>query len=183
MRNFGLSPVTIKNKFPLVPLTNLEENLPKINVALNSKNILERNVVIAAHATILVETAWTYAPISEYGGEKYFTRMYEGRSDLGNTQVGDGVRFKGRGFVMVTGRANYQHFSKHCGVDLCADPDKANNGAIAALILAAYFKERGVVEAARAADWVKVRKLVNGGRNGLSEFLECVEKLEMITAK
>ena len=45
--------------------------------------------------------------MKEVGSEDYFHRMYEGRSDLGNTEKGDGARFSGCGAIMVTGRANF----------------------------------------------------------------------------
>lgn len=88
-----------------------------------------------------------------------------------------------RGFIQITGRYNYNYYSKHCGVDLCANPEIAKDGAIAALILATYFKERGVADVAEKEDWRKVRRLINGGSNGLAHFLESVEKFKKITAK
>ena len=47
---------------------------------------------------------------------------YEGRTDLGNTQLGDGKRFKGRGLIQLNGRANYTAYSKDCGIDYVANP-------------------------------------------------------------
>jgi hypothetical protein len=59
---------------------------------------------------------------------------YEGRKDLGNTQPGDGVRFKGRGYVQITGRLNYQQYTDLLGVDLIEHPERAADPAIAARI-------------------------------------------------
>ncbi len=59
----------------------------------------------------------------------------EGRADLGNTQPGDGRRFKGRGFVQITGRRNYTIWSKKLGIDLIDHPEKAAVPDIAAIIL------------------------------------------------
>ena len=50
-------------------------------------------------------------------------KAYEGRKDLGNTQVGDGVRFKGRGLIQITGRANYTQLSKDLGEDFIKHPE------------------------------------------------------------
>lgn len=62
-------------------------------------------------------------------------RAYEGRQSLGNTQKGDGVRFKGRGFVQITGRRNYTDWAKRTGVDIVAKPEKAADPKLAATIL------------------------------------------------
>jgi hypothetical protein len=89
-----------------------------------------------ALATAYHETAHTMQPVREIGGEAYFRRMYditgnrpEVAKDLGNSQPGDGATFCGRGFVQLTGRANYAK----CGIE--NDPDQALNPAKAAEIL------------------------------------------------
>jgi predicted chitinase len=62
-------------------------------------------------------------------------RAYEGRRSLGNNQAGDGVRFKGRGYVQLTGRRNYTDWSRRLGVDLVSNPRMVQNPQIAAKIL------------------------------------------------
>ncbi len=52
-------------------------------------------------------------------------KAYEGRDDLGNSEDGDGPRFKGRGFVQITGRKNYKKYSDFLGIDLVGNPDLA----------------------------------------------------------
>lgn len=88
-------------------------------------------------ATAYHEVDRTMQPIKEYGGDKYFFRLYDiagGRPavarQLGNLQPGDGVRFAGRGLVQLTGRKNYARMSAlvshpRFGVDLEKDPDAA----------------------------------------------------------
>lgn len=90
---------------------------------------------------------------------------YEGRKDLGNTQAGDGERYDGRGYLQLVGRLNYRKYSAAAGVDLEADPDKAEQPAIAAAVLAAYFAERidRVLPAIQRKDYRQVRRLVSGG--------------------
>lgn len=115
-------------------------------------------VMAGAMATIRVEVGKNFKPIMEYASGQ----AYEGRRDLGNTQVGDGVRYKGRGFIQLTGRANYALYGQKLGLDLISNPDLALDVDIGAKILAHYFKDRGVVEACLAKDWLRVRKLING---------------------
>ena len=95
-----------------------------------------------ALATAYHETASTMQPIKEYGGPTYFTRMYDvsgARPKLaiqhGNTCAGDGARYFGRGYVQLTWKCNYEKAGAKCGVDLCADPDKALDPKIAAKVM------------------------------------------------
>ena len=96
-------------------------------------------------------------------------QAYEGRSDLGNTQPGDGVRYKGRGYIQLTGRANYRDYGNRLGVDLENNPDLAKDPNIAADIAIAYWKERVDRNAARAGDVRTVTRNINGGLNGLAD--------------
>lgn len=115
-------------------------------------------VMAGALATVRVECGKNFKPINEYASGE----AYEGRHDLGNTQKGDGVRYKGRGYIQLTGRSNYAVFGQKIGVDLINNPDLALDVEVGAKVLAHYFKDRGVVEACLAKDWLRVRKLING---------------------
>lgn len=158
------------------PLDDCKKYLPGIFAALQEYSILEKNVLIGTLATVRVETGGL-KPVHEFGGEKYYKR-YEGRKDLGNVNPGDGVKYHGRGYIQLTGRANYATYGKKLGVDLVNSPDLALDPKISARILTSYFVNRGVARAARNGEWYKVRKLVNGGENGLKEFLKYVDRLK-----
>lgn len=96
-------------------------------------------------------------------------QAYEGRDDLGNTQPGDGVRYKGRGYIQLTGRANYRDYGNRLGVDLENNPDLAKDPNIAADIAIAYWQQRVDRNAARAGDVRTVTRNINGGLNGLAD--------------
>ena len=91
-------------------------------------------------------------------------------------QPGDGAKYHGRGYIQITGRANYRSYGQKLGVDLENNPELALDPTISAKILACYFKDWGVATAAKVGDWRKVRKLVNGGYNGWDVFSKYVEK-------
>lgn len=95
-----------------------------------------------ALATAYKETAHTMHPIKEMGGDAYFFRRYDPKGNrpdiarqLGNTQPGDGARFAGRGYVQLTGRANYDRAERELGVPLVANPDLAMRDDVAAKIM------------------------------------------------
>lgn len=87
---------------------------------------------------------------------------YEGRSNLGNTQEGDGRRFKGRGIIQLTGRYNYKKYGDLIGVDLESNPELAADPNTAVKIAAAYWKDRGLNSAADSGDFGEITKRIQG---------------------
>ena len=118
-------------------------------------------------ATAFHETAFTMQPITEYGSKSYF-KKYDGRKDLGNTLPGDGYKFRGRGYVQLTGRYNYQKASTKIGVDIVASPERALEPAIAAAIMfdgmiEGWFTGRKLFDYFNAkTDWRNARRIING---------------------
>jgi hypothetical protein len=170
------------------PAGNVTTNWPLLQAALTARGIGDRPVLIGALATVGVETG-NFAPIPEWASGD----DYEGRVDLGNTQPGDGRRYKGRGLIQITGRANYRHYGQLLGIDLEGNPDLALDPNIACQIFAVYFTEHRIqwlpapaplmscADLARAGEWRGVRLAVNGGYNGLDRFLEIVNGLSALT--
>lgn len=159
---------------------------PLIVMALAQEGIADEPVQIAAAATLKAELGPYFAPVSErhpvgtdaktYFESKYGPQTRVGKR-LGNTTPGDGYRFRGRGFIQLTGRSNYDGYGRRLGIPLVSNPDLALDATNAARIFAAYFKDRGVATAAMQGDWRQVRVLVNGGLNGWTPFSDVVGKL------
>jgi hypothetical protein len=164
---------------PFGPLDNVRSNWPLIESALDRQDIGSLPTKIAAIATVAVETG-RFSPIRERGGPAYFTKNYEGRADLGNTQAGDGAKFYGRGYIQITGRSNYTEYGRQIGVDLIATPDLALDPAIGAEVLALFFRAKNIPRLAEAGKWESVRRRVNGGLNGWDRFSAYVAGLSKI---
>lgn len=109
--------------------------------------------------------------LTELWGPTETQRRYEGRADLGNTQPGDGARFKGRGLIQVTGRANYQKASDALATDfigtpeLLADPENAVRSAMW------FWQSHGLNEQADVGNFERITRIINGGLNGQAERL------------
>lgn len=115
-----------------------------------------------------------FRTVYEYGGRSYFAR-YNNRSDLGNGPD-DGYRYRGRGFIQLTGRSNYRTIGGRIGIDLENDPDRAADPEVALTTAGDYWQMRSINRQADKDDIVKVTKLVNGGTNGLSDRIRYFEK-------
>lgn len=98
-------------------------------------------------------------------------KAYEGREDLGNIQKGDGVKFKGRGFIQITGRANYQAYanSEYCVGDLMKHPEWLSKSPGNQKASMWFWKTKGLNELADKDDIRAITKKVNGGYNGLAD--------------
>jgi peptidoglycan L-alanyl-D-glutamate endopeptidase CwlK len=175
-----LSQVTVgivSRMFPLTPLDNIKKNLPFVLTALQERDLTDRDMVLMALSTIRAETAG-FVPIDE-GKSRFNTSpggkpfdLYDNRKDLGNRGPTDGADFKGRGFIQLTGRNNYQTIGQALGLDLVGTPALANKPDVAARILALFLKnkERPIREALLENDLRTARRLVNGGSHGLDAF-------------
>lgn len=105
-------------------------------------------------------------------------RAYEGRKDLGNIYPGDGVRFKGRGLIQLTGRNNYKMISQETGIDFVSTPDLLSAPQFAVMSACWYWKNRGLDKYSN--DIVGCTKKINGGINGLDDrkiFYERAKKV------
>lgn len=87
---------------------------------------------------------------------------YEGRKDLGNTEPGDGKRFKGRGLIQVTGRANYKEVGDELGFDFIAEPGKLELPGAASFSAAWFWSSRNLNYVADKDDFLLISKRING---------------------
>lgn len=108
---------------------------------------------------------------------------YEGRDDLGNVQPGDGKRYKGRGLIQLTGRANYRQMGKLLQLELESNPALAAEPATSLLIACEYWQSRKINAAADQDDLIRATKLVNGGLNGLDDRRQYLQKAKKELAK
>lgn len=129
-----------------------------------------------ALATADRETAGTMKPIKEYGGNQYFTRMYDvtGRDPararrMGNTKPGDGARYCGRGYVQLTWKANYDKLGNLLGQPLMDNPDLAMRPDIAAAVMVkgmsmGLFTGKKLADyiTSEKCDFVNARRVING---------------------
>jgi len=139
----------------LVPFINQALNAYKINTPLRIVHFIAQ----IAHESDAFNTNEEYASGADY----------EGRGDLGNTQPGDGRRFKGRGLIQVTGRANYRDCGKALGVDLINNPKRLADFDLAARSAGWFWNREGLNEFADRDDVTQITRIINGGYNGLDD--------------
>lgn len=171
----------LKAIFPKEAWKTIDDNVQYLQAALQEFKIADPRMVSAIVATIATE-----APNYQSGEESAATAArYEGRSDFGNTQTGDGAKFRGRGYIMLTGRTNYTEMSRLLGLGtrLVDAPNDAKSPEVAARIVVAWFADRQerLLASLGAGDLAAVRKQLSGGLNGFETFRtvyrEMMEKL------
>jgi murein DD-endopeptidase MepM/ murein hydrolase activator NlpD/LysM repeat protein len=170
------TPDAVTQILPNAPRENVEAYTPLVLNALAEQGIDNPQVVSYAFATINAETS-EFAPIHEYASGMAYEPHTRVGQRLGNTQEGDGPRYRGRGFVQLTGRNNYRHMGEVLGIDLENNPDLALQPETAARILAVFLAERQdrLVPALEENDMVAARRVVNGGTHGINRMVSAYE--------
>jgi peptidoglycan L-alanyl-D-glutamate endopeptidase CwlK len=175
----------VSQMFPVTPIGNIKANLPSVLDALVKNQLADKPMVLMALSTVRAEVE-CFQPISE-GQSRYNTSpsghpfdLYDNRKDLGNQGEPDGERFKGRGYVQLTGRLNYSTYGPKLGqpVDLVAEPEQACDPMVASDLLALFLadKERQIKGALLTGNMPMARQLVNGGTNGLDRFTDAFQR-------
>lgn len=171
--------ITIEDLRKICPTTSslrLKTFIDPLNLAMSEFNISD---------TPDREAAFLAQVAHESGGFHYVREIasgsaYEGRRDLGNTQPGDGVRFKGRGLIQITGRANYKECGEDLGLDLINKPELLEEPVNAARSAAWFWHKRKLNEIADTGDFKRITKIINGGYNGYADRLAYWERAQRV---
>ena len=116
-----------------------------------------------------------------YSEEIASGKAYEGRKDLGNVIKGDGVRFKGRGLIQLTGRTNYTTYKAFCGFDVVKQPELLCKPVGAVRSSMWFWKKKGLNELADKDDFMTITKRVNGNKpNGVESRKNYLERAKKI---
>lgn len=151
---------------PSLPMSKARAYLPLLNRAMAEANINTKQ----RKAMFLAQLAHESVQL-RYFEEIASGAAYEGRTDLGNTQPGDGVRYKGRGPIQLTGRNNYRAAGRALGLPLEAKPKLAARPSVGFRTAAWFWNSRGLNRYADAGNFNEVTRRINGGYNGLSDRL------------
>ncbi|ATB44222.1 murein transglycosylase [Cystobacter fuscus] len=159
----GVSLAQLRRIMPNLSQAKAEQYLPHVNRAMAEAGINTPK----RQAAFLAQLA------HESGEFRYMEEIasgaaYEGRRDLGNTQPGDGVRFKGRGPIQLTGRANYRAAGQALGIDLENNPKRAADPDVGFRTAAWFWNSRNLNQYADAGNFREVTRRINGGYNGLA---------------
>lgn len=134
------------------------------------------------HINTPMRMAHYLAQIAHESAELRYTKelasgkSYEGRKDLGNVHAGDGVKFKGRGLIQITGRANYEAYKAYCKFDVVSSPELLERPLGAVKSSMWWWKNHGLNELADDDDVLAITKVINGGTNGLADRKQYLER-------
>jgi predicted chitinase len=170
-----LTPEQLHAIMPALPVSKSAALFPFLTAAIDEFAITTPARTAAFLAQLAHESA-QFRFMEEIWGPTAAQRRYEPQSrlaaNLGNTETGDGFRFKGRGPIQITGRANYRRFGGLLGLDLVADPASAARPEVAFRIAGLFWSKKGLNELAdeRTDDaFREITRRINGGFNGLAD--------------
>lgn len=168
---------------PALGADKLQKYLPFL-VAAMRKAAIEAVARQAAFLAQLAHESGEFRYMEEIWGPTEAQLRYEPPSSLatrlGNTQPGDGFRYKGRGPIQITGRDNYQRYGAMLGIDLVGNPALAATPEVAFDIAATFWKSKGLNELADVGDFTAITKRINGGLNGLADRKKYWERAKAV---
>ena len=167
-----LSDNDLQQIMPRLPQAKRQLYLPFINRVMEIYEIdtpLRASAFLAQIAHESAELKYMEEIWGPTAQQKKYEPPGEVATRLGNTQAGDGFRYRGRGPIQVTGRANYKKYGDLLGVDLVGNPDLAATPQYAFSTAGVFWKLNGLNELADVQDFTAITKRINGGLNGLAD--------------
>ena len=142
--------------------------VPLLNTAMVRYQIIGQKRIAAFIAQIGHESG-QFKYVKEIWGPTAAQARYEGRKDLGNTVAGDGSKYRGRGLIQITGRANYMACGEGLGLDLIKQPELLEKPQHACMSAAWFWATKGLNTLADADQFDKITRRINGGQNGAAD--------------
>ncbi len=142
-----------------------EELALAANVHMRTYGILDNSLRFIHFMAQLTHESGNFRYMEEIASGK----AYEGRKDLGNIHAGDGVRYKGRGPIQLTGRANYRKYGQQLGIDLENNPEIVALPSMGLMVACKFWSDNNLNTLADKDDVVAVTRRINGGTNGLED--------------
>lgn len=162
----------LRRLWKAMPRERSEQMLPGLQQALQNADATTPERAAAFVANLLHESGG-FQWMEEIWGPSQQQRRYEPPSTLatrlGNSEKGDGFRYRGRGPIQITGRENYREYGKLLALDLEGSPELAATPEVGFKIAAAYWQTREINKKVDAGDLRGVTKAINGGLNGHKE--------------
>lgn len=157
--------------------------LPHLNRAMQEHGV-DTMLRIAAFVAQLAHESGEFRWMEELWGPTAAQLRYEPPGTLaqrlGNTEAGDGKRFKGRGPIQITGRFNYRKYGDLLGIDLLAEPARAAAPEVGFATAGLFWQSNGLNELADQRQFVTITKRINGGSNGLAERQAYYERAQAV---
>ena len=170
-------PITVQQLLQILPNASRVAGVfvPVLNTAMSRYQIIGTKRLAAFIAQIGHESG-QLKYVKEIWGPTAAQAKYEGRKDLGNTVAGDGSKYRGRGLIQITGRANYMACGEGLGLDLINQPELLEKPQHACMSAAWFWAIKGLNTLADAGEITKISKRINGGSNGLQDRLALYKK-------
>jgi putative chitinase len=160
-------PITQQQLLQILPNAGRQAGVfvPVLNTAMNRYGIVGTARAAAFIAQVGHESGQLRF-VREIWGPTVQQAGYEGRADLGNTLRGDGPRYRGRGLIQITGRANYAACGQALGLDLISTPELLELPQHAAMSAAWFWSTKGLNTLADQGGFAKITRRINGGLTG-----------------
>ena len=163
-------PITTQQLLQILPNASHVAGVfvPVLNTAMGRYQIVGPKRIAAFIAQIGHESG-QLKYVKEIWGPTAAQKRYEGRADLGNTQPGDGSKYRGRGLIQITGRANYKACGEALALDLINQPELLEELQHAFMSAAWFWATKGLSTLADECKFETITRRINGGLNGLAD--------------